>query len=1398
MADITYTVNQDDPNSIDGFEQFSQADKNLIGTFEVNNLFDSSKNLAEVHILSLSDEILESDYNYSNYKLLGNAQSAGKSGASILSIDPIEDSKLYGYQYGGVKLLYHFLNDLYTNTKEKIPFYIESISPDRTELRLQSLDLTSDDIKLYTQAIKDKLLNQSYFNEFRLNFGNNDLFIGINIDVVESNVNSYVAVKLYEPLPTAYDLKSTTYINEVISDSVAFEVDSLSIPETSTAQSLRPPNFNLEVLDNNVIPTGYYSYDELFSYPVNNTNSQIFSLYNEKGAEISIDHTDYTNFIHFSSAYERLVNFKYKIQLIENYSSSLGEISTATSQSVGITGSTAYFTNLIEGIISNFDHYERFLYYESSSYAWPKSNTTQPYTNVNSSNNIALNWYANQLTTANGYDLSNGSILINSIPTYLRDDPNNENYLTFVHMIGQHFDNLWIYGKAVTDKYDADNRLNFGISKDLVGEALKNFGVKLYTSNNSIEDLFGSFIGQAYQSGSEDINFYITGSITGSNTPIQPSSYDNYNKEIQKRIYHNLSHLVKTKGTERGLRALINCFGIPSDILKIKLYGGRNVDERPFYGDFQYYTSSLDKIRLDHTGSLISGSTLSSYTSIYKRDPKYTDDLHTVEIGFSPTDNVDNYIVSYSLATGSLSSFNIDDYIGDPRNLTLDSYALLGSTGNIVDTLTNLTNRIMSGSTAYDVFDYVRLIKFFDNTIFKMVRDFIPARVTADTGIIIKPHLLQRNKAKSPSLSGSRPEHSGSIDTAFIESTDGETFGRLNNYVTSYIETIQTPDGPGDYFGNNAEQPRYNGEFNNSNLNLTNGELNEANPYKDLSIGGYNFQEILFVSSSNEICLLSNIPASPYIVTSSTFDLTIQGLFNFPRTATVYSTSSRTLATDPTLPGNPYSPVTFPFNLTGYTNYSQFYISASSVDIVGPSPCTSSILVRFATCSLFVSQLGSIQTVAIQAPLAQGATDLRTWFDIHPSQTQVQYTASYNSTIEGIPNSGSYLFTQDPGTSVEIKAVDPYSSNCQASVTVTVGVCTFSTISTGSAGLQFDFSEYGDVCPPNFILDPNSQVEALDTVNTITQEGNPDTINILNGNLFNQYGIPTDPCIAFKPAFLQRPRSIEYGIPPPGFIVQEGKDRGLQTFLSPYIPAAGMEIPEGTYYNVYRIINDPNQNLIDESKYIHTPQNPSGSDLYLALLEYSQIDPFEFFSGTGVFASLTTALGGGIAVPTAAATLQDYGDIAIDPSPYATRLRPIYVVTPPLNYLSGSTGNSQTVVPYTIQTRGLARGGVDSGVGLPVAYHIQVIAPGGVNCSTGITVYPSNYTRILAPSSVGGLGIGTSGGGTLNWDPVSAVTKYIFVNKNININESAFIYGPVPQGGSGVLTNIPIRKRAFV
>lgn len=933
MANITYTVNENSPETILGVEQYLSEDTNLITSFQVNSTFIPTKHLSELHILTLSDDLIESDYSYNNYKLLQNAQSAGTEGASVITVDPVQDVKLYGYDIGGVKLLYHFLNNLYGEGRTPIEFYIDSISPDRTEVRLNTLNLTSEAVLAITTEIVKSSQNRSYQDEFRLNFKNNDLLIVVNINSVQVGSDTMVAIKLYEPLPLQYGIKSVLSIVEIISDSIAYQVSTRITEAVSTTPFLRTPNFDIEVEEDSVVPTGYFNYDELFSYPINNSNSQIFSTVNEKGIDISIDYSDFNNFIQFSSAQERLLNFKYKADLLNSYTVSKATLSNSKKGSSGVSGSRTYYEGLIEGIVNNFDHYERHLYYESGSTSWPKSNNTKPYT----INLTSTSWYEDKLKEAAAFDDTNNTSLISTIPTYLREDANNQNYLTFVYMIGQHFDNLWVYTQAVTDKYNADNRLHSGISKDLVAEALKNFGVKLYTSNKSIEDLFTTFIGQSYQSGKEQIKNYVvasspdplpvtlpqikigtqiwttkdldtatyrngdpipqvtnstawanlttgawcyrnndptkgklynwyavsdprgiapqgyhvpttqewntlitflggtgvaggkmksTGNIqagtglwqspntgatnssgftgfpgesrnsngtfstsndlfgnwwsstntaattgtafqasylstalqtrTGTlayykngfsvrlifespSTPIQPTSLDDYQKDVYKRIYHNLPLLLKSKGTERGLRALINCFGISSDILDIKLYGGRNVETTPFFGDYTYSTGSLDKVRIDHTGSLLDENTLSLYTSNYKREDKYTDDLHAVEVGFSPSDNIDQFIISSSLANAQLTNFNIDNYIGDPRDLTSSTY-----TG-----LSTIASNILGNLKQYDVTDYIRLIKFFDNTVFKMVRDFIPARASVDTGVIIKPHILNRNKAKS-------------------------------------------------------------------------------------------------------------------------------------------------------------------------------------------------------------------------------------------------------------------------------------------------------------------------------------------------------------------------------------------------------------------------------------------------------------------------------------------------------------------------------------------------------------------------------------------------------------------------------------------------------------------------
>ena len=50
-------------------------------------------------------------------------------------------------------------------------------------------------------------------------------------------------------------------------------------------------------------------------------------------------------------------------------------------------------------------------------------------------------------------------------------------------MVSQYYDNIWVYTKDVTRKFDSDNRLEYGISKDLIDIAIKDFGVKLYSNN---------------------------------------------------------------------------------------------------------------------------------------------------------------------------------------------------------------------------------------------------------------------------------------------------------------------------------------------------------------------------------------------------------------------------------------------------------------------------------------------------------------------------------------------------------------------------------------------------------------------------------------------------------------------------------------------------------------------------------------------------------------------------------------------------------------------------------------------------------------------------------------------------------------------------------------------------
>ena len=588
-----------DPQTFE-LQTYSVSDTALISNFDVTNTFNYSSSYIEYFVYDLNNNILDSivDNSFRGFSLLDNQ----------VVLDPQADLEAQGYLEGQYNTVYNFLNPLLSSNVNS-RYYIDQISSDRTEIRLNTTQIPNIDVVTSSLALQTQISQSiGVYKDFYLDFGNNQLIIANNILLDNSNTEDpTVLIKLYDPLPSDFDIQSECWVVEQIANSVAYNIDIVEVftPITDFIQ-LQGPNTNLNINDQINNSTDYANYSSLTATTsVNNSSSlkyQLNSLLAEKGIEINIDYNYFSNFCNFSSAYTRLENFYYKLSLIEQYSVSSSY--TTGSTNYYTSGSQTIWNNKINDIITNFDGYEYFLYFDSGSNSWPKTNNTPPYNNYQTTSPSASVWLTNQLTSASLYDSENNNNLYLSVPSYLREDPSNAQYGLFIEMIGQYFDDIWVYIKDVTNKYNADNRLDYGVSKDLVAQILRDLGVKIYQNNFSVDNLYTAFLGltdsgSLYNipnitstlptpTGLEYINLIVTASNTASLV-----GTDDINKETYKRIYHNLPYLLKKKGSYEGLRALITTYGIPETILSISEYGGK--DKNPNTWDYfkQIYNYAL-------------------------------------------------------------------------------------------------------------------------------------------------------------------------------------------------------------------------------------------------------------------------------------------------------------------------------------------------------------------------------------------------------------------------------------------------------------------------------------------------------------------------------------------------------------------------------------------------------------------------------------------------------------------------------------------------------------------------------------------------------------------------------------------------------------------------------------
>ena len=479
-----------DPTTFE-FQEYSQEDISLISNVDIDVSFNPETDYVSYTLYDYNKNIIiniPSDYR--NYSLVDN----------IISLDPVEGVKDAGQEQGQFNAVYNFLtNKLGSSYVNQL--YIEEISQDRTEIRLNSLSILNSELKLYCDQFITEIRNSpNDYEDFYLNFNKNQLIIANNILLDTSDPLDYsVIIKLYEPLPTNFTLKTECWVVQQIADPIAYYISiDLIYNNIDNKIYLKGPNLNLPIKDQINNSTNFSNYTSL-SNTITPQGSgsfqyQLNSLLVEKGIEINIDYSDYSNFINFSSAQTRVENFYYKLSLIETYNESASYSSGITTNTY-ISSSNNVWQTKINELITGFDSYEYFLYFESGSANWPKSNSTYPYVNETSTSVIGQNWLVNQSTIAESFDLENNNSLVNSIPLYIREDAANSQFELFIEMIGQHFDSIFVYLQDVTNKYNADNRLDYGVSKDLVADIIRDLGVKIYQNNFSSNDLYQALLG---------------------------------------------------------------------------------------------------------------------------------------------------------------------------------------------------------------------------------------------------------------------------------------------------------------------------------------------------------------------------------------------------------------------------------------------------------------------------------------------------------------------------------------------------------------------------------------------------------------------------------------------------------------------------------------------------------------------------------------------------------------------------------------------------------------------------------------------------------------------------------------------------------------------------------------
>lgn len=514
----------------------------------------------------------------------------------------------------------------------------------------------------------------AYFDQDRigktlLNFGEDFQSVILNWKYDEADsTKGTILVKLYQPLPVEIELFTELWITRELSPTYLDQIFVVFVPGEGLKVYLRPPNrdLNVRAIDgnevNNVTLQSLLTSGSSSKTDLTDPVLEEWFITSLEGAELNIDYTSFKNFVFYSSAVKRLEAFRQKLVTLDDYNAIILEQSasiaaaTAGTGVMGFTGSLAYggFQRISEqrvDLIRSLDGYERFLYYGSgSAYSssfsndggevdqlyylidatWPKISGSLISPASASNANLysvagtqfspegdysgLVSWWDAITYIASEYDRQNQDKLSNNLPEYLVNDNQSADFLTFVDMIGHHFDVLKAYADAMPEIYSRDSDPTVDLSPDMVWNIAASFGIEL-PNQYAVKNLVDYTIGEV--------------------GTVSPKIYRQAAAETWKRFLHNQIYLLKSKGTKASLRGLLNTYGVLPTTIQIRESSTPSFYTTQSYELIEEQTNTLDMTNHSYIQIPFSGSALPGAETIQVR-------FSTTTVTQSVLFNVDN------------------------------------------------------------------------------------------------------------------------------------------------------------------------------------------------------------------------------------------------------------------------------------------------------------------------------------------------------------------------------------------------------------------------------------------------------------------------------------------------------------------------------------------------------------------------------------------------------------------------------------------------------------------------------------------------------------------------------------------------------------------------------------